>query len=104
MLFVFKYDDEQTIKEEYNKFLNTLVYKINFTNRKYDAQRIYVNGKYAGKVAANSNKTFSISIYEFGQVKAVQDEGWILYPDEVTWTLNNNQRPYKGQEFNIVYQ
>lgn len=103
-LFVFKYDDEQTIKEEYNKFLNTLVYKINFTNRKYDAQRIYVNGKYAGKVAANSNKTFSISIYEFGQVKAVQDEGWILYPDEVTWTLNNNQRPYKGQEFNIVYQ
>lgn len=103
-LFVFKYDDEQTIKEEYNNFLNTLVYKINFTNRKYDAQRIYVNGKYAGKVAANSNKTFSISIYEFGQVKAVQDEGWILYPDEVTWTLNNNQRPYKGQEFNIVYQ
>lgn len=102
-LFIFKYNDEQTINDEYNKFLKTLVYKINFTNRKYDAQEIYVNGKYAGKIAAKSNKTFYISIYEYGQVRAVQAEGWLFYPDEVTWTLNNNQRPYKGQEFNIVY-
>lgn len=102
-LYIFKYEDEQIIKEEYNKFLSTLVYKIHFQNRKYDAQYIYVNGKYAGKVAANSTQTFTVSLYEFGQVKAVQAEGYLLYPDEVSWTLNNNQRPYKGQEFNIFY-
>lgn len=103
-LYVFKYEDEEIIKEEHDKFKKTLVYKINFQNRKWDAQYIYVNGKYAGKIPANSNQTFTISIYEYGQLKAVQAEGYLIYPDEVVWTLNNNQRPHKGQEFNIVYQ
>lgn len=102
-LYIFKYDEEQIIKEEYNKFLSTLVYKISFQNRKYDAQNIYVNGKRIGRVPANSTRIFNVSIYEYGQVKAVQAEGYLLYPDEVVWTLNNNQRPHKGQEFNIVY-
>ena len=102
-IYVFEYDDENIIKGEYSKFLETLVYKVNFQNKKYDAQYIYINGKRIGSVPANSNKTFSISVYEYGQLKAVQAEGYLLYPDEVVWTLNNNQRPYKGQEFNIVY-
>ncbi|MBR5603268.1 MAG: hypothetical protein IKW51_03545 [Bacteroidales bacterium] len=103
-IYVFEYDDENTMNEEYNKFLKTLVYKINFQNKKYDAQYIYVNGKLIDRVSANSNKTFYISIYEYGQLKAVQAEGYLLYPDEVVWTLNNNQQPHKGQEFNIIYK
>ena len=103
-IYVFEYDDENAINEEYNKFLKTLVYKINFQNKKYDAQYIYVNGKLIDRVPANSNKTFYISIYEYGQLKAIQAEGYLLYPDEVVWTLNNNQQPHKGQEFNIIYK
>lgn len=103
-LYIFEYDNEQIINDEYNKFLNNLVYKITFQNKKYDAQHIYINGKYTGKVPANSTKTFTVSLYEFGQLKAVQAEGYLLYPDEVVWTINNNQRPHKGQEFNIVYK
>ena len=103
-IYVFEYNDENIINGEYNKFLETLVYKVNFQNKKYDAQYIYMNGKRIGTVPANSNKTFSISIYEYGQLKAVQAEGYLLYPDEVVWTLNNNQQPHKGQEFNIIYK
>ena len=103
-LYIFKYNEEQIIKEEYNKFLEALIYKVNFQNKKYDAQYIYMNGKHIGTVPANSNKTFSISIYEYGQLKAVQAEGYLFYPDEVVWTLNNNQQPHKGQEFNIIYK
>lgn len=100
-LYVFKYED--TIEEEYNKFLKTLVYKITFQNNKYDAQNIYLNGKFIGKVSAKSTKTFEMSIYEYGKLRAVQAEGYMLYPDEVTWTINNNQQPNKGQEFSVVY-
>ena len=100
-LYVFEY--ENTIEEEYDKFLKTLIYKINFENRRYDAQYIYLNGKYIGTVAANSKKIFDISIYEYGQLKAVQAEGYLLYPDEGIWNINNNKRPQIGEEYNVVY-
>ena len=80
-----------------------MVYKITFQNNKYDAQNIYLNGKFIGKVSAKSTKTFEMSIYEYGKLRAVQAEGYMLYPDEVTWTINNNQQPNKGQEFSVVY-
>jgi hypothetical protein len=77
-LYVFEYNDN--IETEYNNFINSLVYEINFQNKKWDAQIIYINGKWAGKIPANSTKTFTVSIYDYGQVKAVQAEGYLFVP------------------------
>lgn len=93
-LYVF----EDNTQNEYQILLKTFVYYIDFENRHSDPRNVYMNGKYIGQVKGYGRKKLEIPIYEFGLLKSVQASGYIISPNEESFTISY---PTKGSTYTI---
>lgn len=93
-LYVF----EDNTQNEYQILLKTFVYYIDFENRHSDPRNVYMNGKYIGQVKGYGRKKLEVPIYEFGLLNSVQASGYIISPNEESFTISY---PTKGSTYTI---
>lgn len=93
-LYVF----EDNTQNEYQILLKSFVYYIDFENRHSDPRNVYMNGQYIGKVKGYGRKKLEVPIYEFGLLKSVQASGYLVLPNEESFTISN---PTKGSTYTI---
>lgn len=82
-LFVF----EDNTESEYKKLIRNSVYHIEFYNQHSDPRNIYLNGEFIGKVSGYGSRTFTVPIDEYGNLKSIQASGYLIHPNEESFTI-----------------
>ena len=81
--------------ENFAKALETvLTYNLYVTHTKLFPRMIWIGDRYIGIVKGKSEATFKVATTFYGSAKAVQSEGYVLYPSTETFYI---QKPYGSQ-------
>lgn len=76
-------------------------YLITIHNDQYSAYLIELNGKKLGKVEKRSTLSFRVAPEEYGQLKAIQVDGWLISPSIFKFNVPP-MKPTQAISFNIL--
>lgn len=82
-------------ENEYQEFMKSFVYYLDFKNNHSDSRDIYIGNKYIGRVKGYGRKTFIISTSIHGTLESIQTSGYLMIPNKEYFGISKQKKGSK---------